>query len=137
MVLRDWGEVIVAANLLFEPLLGELVRVEFFLRFAPRNGDSVTPAIVESAELDWERNRKWTKAFIQLLLTDPVHAAHNREVLQGWIDKWRPLTQKAAQSLAPLFDLPASKPQTFAQALARVQQGQAALLTEAGLAVSG
>lgn len=133
MVLRDWGEVIVATNLVFEPLIGELVRVEFFLRSAPRNGDSVTPAIIESAELDWERNRKWTLAFARLVLNDPSHAVHNREVVQRWIDTWTPLTLKAIQGLAPLFDLPAVKAQSFSQALARVQQAFRTLLAEVGL----
>lgn len=133
MVLRDWGEVIVATNLVCEPLLGELLRVEFFLRFAPWNGDGVTPAIIESAELDWERNRKWTTALAQLLLSDATHATHNRAVLQDWVNRWSVLTQNAMRGLAPLFDLPAVKPYTFAAAVARVQQGYTALLTEVGL----
>ena len=133
MVLRDWGEMVVAINLVFEPLLGELIRSEFFLRFSPRNGDSVTPAIVESAELDWERNQKWTKAFAQLLLGDPSHTDHNRKIMQEWVDQWTPLTLKAAQNLAPLFELPPAKPQTLAEALSRVQKAYASLLTEVGL----
>lgn len=135
MVLPDWGEMVVGINVVFEPLVGELLRSEFFLRFAPRNGDSITPAIVESAELDWERNQKWTKAFTQLLLNDPTHADLNRKVIQGWIDKWTPLSLKAARGLAPLFELPVLKPQTFADALASVQQAFAALIAEAGLSV--
>jgi methane monooxygenase component A beta chain/propane monooxygenase small subunit len=136
MVLRDWGEIITAANLVFEPLVGELVRVEFFLRSAPRQGDSVTPAIIESAELDWERNRKWTQAFAHLVLTDPTHAAANRRLMQSWIDSWTPLTLKAAHALAPLFELPPVKPHSFAAALARVQQAHATWLTELELTVA-
>lgn len=133
MALRDWGEAIVAANLVFEPLFGELVRVEFFLRFAPRHGDGVTPAIIETAELDWERNRKWTKAFIELLLNDPTHAAHNRNLLQSWVNAWTPLTMKAMENLAPLFALPTVPVQSFAHALTRVQDNWRTLLTEAAL----
>ncbi len=118
LVLRDWGEVIIATNLVFEPLLGELLRVEFFLRCAPRNGDGVTPTIIESAELDWERNRKWTTAFAQLLLSDATHATHNRAVLQDWVNRWSVLTQNAMRGLAPLFDLPAVKPHAFDSAVA-------------------
>lgn len=135
MVLRDWGEIITAANLVFEPLVGELLRTEFFLRAAPRQGDSVTPALIESAELDWERNRKWTHAFAQLVLTDPTHAAANRQVLQGWIDTWMPLTLKAAQALAPLFALPTTPAQSFTTALHRVRQAHAAWLAELELTV--
>jgi len=133
MVLRDWGEIIIAANLIFEPLVGELVRSEFFLRAAPRHGDSVTPALIESAELDWERNRKWTHAFLQLVLNDPAHTAANRQLVQGWINTWTSLTLTAAQALAPLFDLPTVKPHAFATALARVQQAHTTWLSELGL----
>jgi len=135
MVLRDWGEVIIATNLVFEPLLGELLRVEFFLRCAPRNGDGVTPTIIESAELDWERNRKWTTAFAQLLLSDATRATHNRAVLQDWVNRWSVLTQNAMRELAPLFDLPTVKPHTFDSALSRVHTASAALLAEIGLGV--
>ena len=135
MVLRDWGEIIAAANLIFEPLVGELVRTEFFLRSAPRNGDSVTPAIIESAELDWDRNRKWTQAFAQLMLTDSTHAAANRQILQGWIDTWTPLTLKAAHALAPLFELPSVQSHPFATALTRVQQAHTTWLAELTLTV--
>jgi hypothetical protein len=137
MVTRDWAEVIVATNVVFEPLVGELLRVEFFLRCASRNGDSVTPAIVESAEGDWERNRKWTRAFLQFLLEDPSHAARNREILQHWIDHWLPFSLTAAQGLAPLFEQPMVKAQSFAEALARVRQAHAALVAEVGLTVPG
>lgn len=133
MVLRDWGEAIIATNMVCEPLLGELVHVEFFLRFAPRQGDGVTPAIVETAEFDWERNRKWTKAFVQLLLADPHYASSNRDLVQRWVETWASLTMTAAQKLAPLFALPTVKVQSFAQAWARVQEGWRTMLTEVGL----
>lgn len=137
MVTRDWAEVIVATNVVFEPLVGELLRVEFFLRCAPRNGDSVTPALVESAEGDWERNRKWTRVFLQFLLEDPDHAVPNRQTIQRWIDHWTPVSLTAARGLAPLFDRPTVQAQSFAEALARVRQTHAALLGEVGLTSPG
>jgi hypothetical protein len=135
MAIRDWAEVIVATNAVFEPLVGELVRVELFLRFAPRNGDSVTPALVASAEGDWERNRRWTRAFLRFVAEDPDYAAQNRQVLQGWIDRWTPVGLVAARGLAPLFELPTVKAQSFPEALSKVRRAHAALTAEVGIAV--
>jgi alkene monooxygenase beta subunit len=137
MVTRDWAEIVVATNLVFEPLVGELLRVEFFLRFAARNGDSITPAIIESAEMDWERNLKWQRSFLTFLLQDAEHAAHNQQVIQGWIDHWTPLSLAAARGLAPLFERPTVQVQSFAEAFARVQQAQAAVVSEVGLTPVG
>src|SRR5438034_459785 len=73
MASKDWGEVVIGANLVLEPLFGVLARREFFSRFAPRNGDAVTPAVLATAETDWQRNLQWTKAFVNVLLRDPEH----------------------------------------------------------------
>ncbi len=135
MAIRDWAEVIVATNAVFEPLVGEMVRVELFLRFAPLNGDSVTPALVASAEADWERNHRWTWAFLRFLVEDPNYAAKNRKVLQSWIDHWTPVSLLAARQLAPLFELPTVKAQSFANALGKVRQAQVAMSAEIGIAV--
>ncbi|HWD66313.1 MAG TPA: 2Fe-2S iron-sulfur cluster-binding protein, partial [Solirubrobacteraceae bacterium] len=42
---EDWGEVIVAANLVFEPVVGTLLRREIGTRLAAARGDTVTPAL--------------------------------------------------------------------------------------------
>ena len=42
----DWCEAIFAANVVFEPLVGELFRSGLVQQAAPRNGDFVTPTIV-------------------------------------------------------------------------------------------
>ncbi|HKA52783.1 MAG TPA: methane monooxygenase, partial [Candidatus Binatia bacterium] len=133
MALQDWGEVIVGVNLVLEPLLGALARVQFFSRFAPRNGDAVTPAILATAENDWQRNLKWTKEFVGTLLRDPEHGAGNKQVIEGWLNKWLPATREAVQGLVPLFAVPPARPQTFAQARERVEGQYAALLKELNL----
>lgn len=130
MASQDWGEVIIATNLVLEPLLGHLARVQFFSRFAPRNGDAVTPTILSTVEHDWQRNLQWTKEFVSVLLRDPEHSTGNKKVIEGWIAKWLPYTQEAMQGLAPLFDLPTVKMQTFAQAHERVMTHYTVLLAE-------
>ena len=39
----DWCEAIFAANVVFEPLVGELFRSQLVQQAAPGNGDFVTP----------------------------------------------------------------------------------------------
>ncbi len=126
----DWGEIIVGANLVLEPLFGNLARVQFFSRFAPRNGDALTPAVLATVEQDWQRNLKWTKELISVLLRDPEHGGGNKNVIEGWLAKWLPYTREAMQNLAPLFALATVKMQTFAQACERVEERYATLLQE-------
>jgi len=136
MASQDWGAVIIGVNLVLEPLFGALARVQFFSRFAPRNGDAVTPTILATAENDWQRNLKWTKEFVGILLRDPEHGAGNKKVIEGWLATWLPATREAVQGLAPLFAIPTARPQTFAQARERAEGQYAALLKELNLEAS-
>ena len=133
MALQDWGEIIIGVNLVLEPLLGTLARVQFFTRSAPRNGDAVTPAILATVENDWQRNLKWTKEFVSTLLHDPEHGAGNKKVIEGWLSQWLPTTREALQGLALLFDIPTVTAQPFTQACQRVEGQYAALLKELNL----
>jgi len=135
MASKDWGEVIIGVNLVLEPLFGVLARSEFFSRFAPRNGDAMTPAVLATVETDWQRNLQWTKAFVNVLLRDPEHGQGNKRVIEGWLGTWVPYTQEAMQGLAPLFDLPTTKPYAFARALERVEGQYASLLEELSIQV--
>ncbi len=56
----DWGEVIVAANICFEPIVGTLLRRELGIRAAAANGDTVTPVLARVATQEWEWARAWT-----------------------------------------------------------------------------
>ncbi len=133
MSVRDWGEIIVATNLVFEPLWGSLVRDEFFMRFGPYNGDSVTPMLAETAESDFERNLRWTQAFIRLVVDDAAAGAANRGIVRDWLASWRPVVDTACQALAPLFELAPVRPRDFQSAYARVSARTNALHAELGL----
>ena len=75
----DWCEAIFAANVVFEPLVGELFRSQLVQHAAPRNGDFVTPTIVGAAEYDFaERDLRYTRAMFELLTTDREFADHNK-----------------------------------------------------------
>ena len=79
----DWCEAIFAANVVFEPLVGELFRSQLVQQVAPRNGDFVTPTIVGAAEYDFaERDLRYTTAMFGLLTTDREFADHNKAIMQ-------------------------------------------------------
>ena len=44
----DWGEVLVAANLCFEPTVATLIRRELGTRAAAAHGDTVTPVLARA-----------------------------------------------------------------------------------------
>jgi len=101
---RDWGEVLVAANLCFEPLVGTLIRRELGTRAAAASGDVVTPVLARVATQEWEWTRTWTVALVQFLCSDPGHGQHNRAVIDGWLADWMAPAREAAAALDPSAD---------------------------------
>jgi propane monooxygenase small subunit len=116
----DWAEAVFAANVIFEPLVGELFRIEFAMRRAPWHGDYVTPAILGLAAEDFARDRRWTHALFRLLAHDEEHALENRRVLREWLRRWAPTTIAATQSFRPLWEALLVQPGSFDDARERV-----------------
>ena len=96
---RDWFETVVAVNLVFEPMVGRLMKTELLARNAPRHGDAVTPLVLASANADIERHRAATAELVRLVLADPSHGDGNRVVLAGWLDTWTAGSIRAAVEL--------------------------------------
>jgi propane monooxygenase small subunit len=131
----DWGESLVAVNLCFEPLMGQLLRREMAIRCGPSHGDHVTPVVAETGQSEWRLTRAWTVAICRFLTGDPVHGAANRETLGVWLDRQLPAAQDAARVLAGLtVGLPGHA--AGGADVAAVIDDQLALLAEAGLAVA-
>ncbi|HET9105399.1 MAG TPA: MmoB/DmpM family protein, partial [Solirubrobacteraceae bacterium] len=97
----DWGEVLIAANLCFEPAVGTLLRRELGTRAAARHGDTVTPVLARVATQEWEWARRWSSALTSFLISDPEHGPHNRAVIDGWLADWLPRAQAAAAAIDP------------------------------------
>jgi methane monooxygenase component A beta chain/propane monooxygenase small subunit len=106
LALEDWGEILVALNLVVEPLLGRLVKRELLARNAARNGDPLTTVITATMVGDCEHHLRWTEELIRTLLADPDHGSHNRTVITGWLEKWTPLASGAVDAFAPVFAIP-------------------------------
>jgi hypothetical protein len=130
--LADWGELLVAANLCFEPLVGTLLRRELGIRAAAANGDTVTPVLARVATQEWSWARAWTVELMRFLLDDEQHGAANRAQVDAWLGEWLPLALEAAGALAPIADrLPVGI--DIEQAGERVRDEVGALLAEAGV----
>jgi ferredoxin-NADP reductase/ferredoxin len=115
----DWGEVVVAANLCFEPVVGTLLRREVGIRLAAAHGDTVTPTLARVEMQEWEWTRAWSTALSRFLLPD------NRELLNGWVQEWLPAAFEAAEALAR--SLP------FELEIERIRAYSDSVLDEAGL----
>jgi propane monooxygenase small subunit len=130
----DWGEAIFAANVVFEPLVGELFRSNLVQQAAPANGDFVTPTLVGAEEFDFsERDLRYTKALFHPLINDKEFAGHNQALLRKWLEDWVPKSIAAARALQPLWSQPDAKPIRFEDGLDRAKSRFAGILAELGL----
>jgi len=118
----DWCEAIFAANVVFEPLVGELFRSHLVQQASPGNGDFVTPTIVGAEEYDYaERDLRYTRAMFELLSNDREFAAENKRIMHGWLSDWVPRAITAARTLQPLWSQPDAKPPRFEDGLDRAK----------------
>jgi alkene monooxygenase beta subunit len=133
IALDDWMEVVVALNLCFDQLFGELAKIEYFSRFAGANGDLVTPSVIASSEADTVRTRAWTRELIRHLVEDPEHGEHNRSIISSWIEKWNAYSVKACDAFAPVFTQAPVQPTNYEDAMAEIRAKQSRYLAEINL----
>lgn len=100
---RDHLEVYFVINILFEALVGELIRAGLISRAAPAANDFVTPTVLAPALEDYQRNRANTVALFLMLANDAEHGQANKEIMSGWLSKHLPLCVDAAKGLQPLW----------------------------------
>ena len=130
----DWCEAIFAANVVFEPLVGELFRSHLVQQASPRNGDFVTPTIVGAEEYDYsERDLRYTEAMFVLLTDDREFADQNKAIMQGWLAHWVPRSIAAARRLQPLWSQSDAKPYRFEDGLDRSKNRFTGILSDLGL----
>ncbi len=132
----DWCEAIFAANVVFEPLVGEMFRSNLVQQAAPANGDFVTPTLIGAEEYDYaERDLRYTRPMFRLLVDDKEFADHNKKILQQWLADWVPRCLSAVRTLQPLWSLPDAKPPRFEDGLDRAKSRFAGILSDLGLQV--
>jgi toluene monooxygenase system protein E len=102
LVAYDWGEHLVALNLVAKPALDEAFLRQLGLA-ARRNGDTLLGLLADAQLIDSDRSRRWTKAFVDFV----VQKEANKAVLDKWIAKWAPLGDIAIEAYcAALPDSP-------------------------------
>jgi propane monooxygenase small subunit len=130
----DWCEAVFAANVVFEPLVGELFRSNLVQQAAPANGDFITPTVVGAEEYDYaERDLRYTKAMFELLVNDKEFAEHNTKIMNDWLATWVPKCIAAARVLQPLWSQPDAKPPRFEDGLDRAKSRFSGILSGLGL----
>ena len=130
----DWCEAIFAANVVFEPLVGELFRSQLVMHAAPRNGDFVTPTVIGAEEYDFaERDLRYTIPMFHLLTNDREFADHNKALLADWLATWTGRAIAAARLMQPLWSLPDARPPRFEDGLDMVKNRFAGILADLNL----
>jgi propane monooxygenase small subunit len=124
----DWGETIVAAGAVYEPIIGTLLRRELFMRPAAQLGDAVTPAVLRPAQEESAWAMGWVGEFVRLVCEDPEHGAANAEVVRGWLEEWNAEASAAVDALAEVFEQVPGGAASFAQARAAAEGEQQAML---------
>ncbi len=131
----DFLEQYFAVNIVFEPLVGELFRSGFVMQLAAAQNDFITPAVVSSAEGDYERNLANAVELFHILTTDQEHGAHNRALFMKWLEKHGSIAKKAAAEMQPLWSQPRVKVAQFADAQEASRNRLRAIGAEVGLDV--
>ena len=132
-VLGDWAEQVFAANIVFEPLVGELFRSGFAMHAAPSQGDFVTPTIMGLIESEYDRDLNATRDMFTLLAEEETHGEENREVMQEWLSQWVPYSIAAARGLEPIWSEPEVQVVSFEQSFENARNRFEGILSDLGL----
>jgi toluene monooxygenase system protein E len=100
----DWGESMVALNLVLKPSLDEALLRQLG-HSARRNGDGLLGFLLDAQYTDSERARRWNAALVHHTLARD----ENLNVLNDWVLKWLPLGDAAIDAYCQrLPDAPAA-----------------------------
>jgi toluene monooxygenase system protein E len=109
LVTWDWGEALVALQLVVKPAFDELFMTQLG-RLARASGDDVLERMLFSLDADCRWHRQWSAALVSAAVRDtPGNASH----VETWIARWTPRAIPALAAFRPVFEnleLPASVP---------------------------
>jgi Methane/Phenol/Alkene Hydroxylase len=128
----DWVEIVVAIDLVLEPIVGTLVKSEFLARNAPYNGDPATPLILASERADARRHLEGAVALIAHVCGDASRGAENHKLVRSWLEKWTVKTERAAKALKGIFELKGIAAEPFEPCFERARTHQRASLRKIG-----
>jgi hypothetical protein len=117
MTVIDWNETIVAIMLAIEPMIGEPLRRLVFGTGAAQRRDLLVPVAAGTATIDWQRNAKAIRAYLEFLCTAPGGEA-NRDILAGWLQTWREKARTVAEGFFEMIEGALPEPGLAKQAAA-------------------
>jgi toluene monooxygenase system protein E len=100
LVTYDWGEALVALNLVVKPAFDDLL-VTRLGRCAQSCGDDVLAKLLFSVNEDCSWHGEWVRSLVVAATAD---RQENRAAIDSWTAKWQPMASKAMAALAPLLD---------------------------------
>jgi toluene monooxygenase system protein E len=103
LVTYDWGEALVALNLVVKPIVDAVALGALATRAAEAH-DTVTAGLLRSLDEDAAWQRAWTAALVGVAVTQ---VPENRSVLEGWIAAWRGPAAEACHATARALRLDA------------------------------
>jgi toluene monooxygenase system protein E len=107
----DWGEVIVATNLVLAGLLEPFLR-EVYIKGGRAQGDFTTAALGTHLAKDATRQVAWTDAFLAQCSADEANA----KIISTWVDRYLPIAAVAIDALAEAYPLEGIGPRAAAVA---------------------
>lgn len=114
LVAYDWGEAFVALNLAVKPALDALLK-EVLVNVAGEYGDGLTAALLQESRVDTTRNQAWHSALVRYAVaSNPA----SRSVIDGWIEKWQPLADRAVAGLSGFLADPGAARARVAESVA-------------------
>ena len=127
----DWVQLCFASNIVFEPLVGELLRRQFITRFAPPHNDFVTPSVIGVSQREFaDRDLRYTLEMMKDFLGDETHGEANKRTMQEWLAEWAPYSVQAARGLEPIWSEPEVQPVSFEDSFGRVRSRFEGLLSD-------
>jgi toluene monooxygenase system protein E len=99
LVTYDFGEALVALELVVKPALDELFLVEF-AALARERGDYLFAQLAHSLERDCRWQRDWSDALVRAALAEHPE---NQAPLREWLARWWPPLQAALPALVSLW----------------------------------
>ena len=114
LITWDWAEATIVFDVILKPAVSAAVQKQLGLAGA-ENADTLLSLLNDAQLRDAERHQRQTKALIDFALTN----TDNASIIQGWVDKWQPLADKAMNAYcAALTDLPDAAEEARAYAAA-------------------
>ena len=93
LVAYDWGECFVALNLVAKPAIEECL-LRRLSDAARHQQDTLLGMVTDAQASDGIRHRRWSAAVVRMACATPG----NQDVIRQWIEKWKPLAEKAIRA---------------------------------------